>query len=399
MAQRKRMIGKKMHFNDFDFAALDSPNFKEDSVREELILPILHKLGYATSAQIVRSKTLQHPFVKIGSKKRPITLVPDYLLQVNPGTYAWVLDAKAPNENIVAGDNLEQIYSYAIHPEIRTKYFALCNGRAFSLFRQDSAEQNTPILYFELRDIAQHWEMLHDLLSVNSFQIGKEFSYTPRNLQPAAVAFDYLNRPLLEELPVKKQSVKRHFGVHGYFTKQSWNIVHEYIRNFTQAGDVVLDPFGGSGVTAIEALMCDRKGINIDLNPMPVFIVQALIEPVNLGELSAGFERVQSAYISGEPKSNTEIQNALTKYPFPTGIRLPKGSDVEFVENLFSDQQLAQLSFLKHLILQEKNLNVRNTLLLMFSGLLNKINLTYHASEGRSEGRGNSSVLEGKFKR
>ena len=29
----------------------------------------------------------------------------------------------------------------------------------------------------------------------------------------------------------------------------------------------------------------------------------------------------------------------------------------------------------------------------MFSGLLNKINLTYHASEGRSEGRGNSSVF------
>ena len=29
----------------------------------------------------------------------------------------------------------------------------------------------------------------------------------------------------------------------------------------------------------------------------------------------------------------------------------------------------------------------------MFSGLLNKINLTYHSSEGRSEGRGNSSVF------
>lgn len=32
-------------------------------------------------------------------------------------------------------------------------------------------------------------------------------------------------------------------------------------------------------------------------------------------------------------------------------------------------------------------------LMLMFSGLLNKVNLTYHSSEGRSEGRGDSSIF------
>jgi hypothetical protein len=30
-----------------------------------------------------------------------------------------------------------------------------------------------------------------------------------------------VNKPLLEEIPVKKQQVKKHFGVHGYFTKQA----------------------------------------------------------------------------------------------------------------------------------------------------------------------------------
>ncbi|MFN0201792.1 MAG: hypothetical protein ACKVTZ_09740 [Bacteroidia bacterium] len=33
-------------FQDFDFAELDSPDFKEDSVREVLILPMLSALGY-----------------------------------------------------------------------------------------------------------------------------------------------------------------------------------------------------------------------------------------------------------------------------------------------------------------------------------------------------------------
>jgi len=33
-------------FENFDFRLLDSPEFKEDSVREELITPLLHSLGY-----------------------------------------------------------------------------------------------------------------------------------------------------------------------------------------------------------------------------------------------------------------------------------------------------------------------------------------------------------------
>ena len=32
-------------FKNFDFNLLDSANFKEDSVREELITPLLHALG------------------------------------------------------------------------------------------------------------------------------------------------------------------------------------------------------------------------------------------------------------------------------------------------------------------------------------------------------------------
>ena len=94
---------------------------------------------------------------------------------------------------------------------------------------------------------------------------------------------------MLEGIPVKKQSAKRHFGVHGYFTKQAWNIVAEYIKNFSKPGDLVLDPFGGSGVTAIEAMMNDRKAINIDLNPMAVFMVQSLIAPVKQSELIEAF--------------------------------------------------------------------------------------------------------------
>lgn len=59
-------------YKNFDFSLLDDPDFKEDSVREELILPLLKKLSYKPSGinKIIRSKTLDHPFVKTGSVKR-----------------------------------------------------------------------------------------------------------------------------------------------------------------------------------------------------------------------------------------------------------------------------------------------------------------------------------------
>lgn len=387
------IINKEILFDKLDFQTLaNNPDFKEDSVREVIILPILKALGYA-QPNIVRSKSLQHPFLKIGSKKRAVILVPDYVLKVE-NNFAWVLDAKAPNQKIENDDNVEQVYSYATHPEIRSTYFALCNGLEFAVFR--TSDTNTPVLFFQVDEIELHWESLKRLLSPQSFQAGKDFTYQNTIFIPQRSSdFDYSHRPLLPEIPVKKRSVKRHFGVHGYFTKQSWNVVAEYIKNYSQSNDVVLDPFGGSGVTAIEAMMNNRQAISTDINPMAVFIVQSLIAPVQQGELAEAFERVKLAYEKKEPKTEDEIKKALENYPYPKGFILPKGSDVDTVEQLFSDKQLAQLGFLKSIIKKEKNANIRGSLMLMFSGLLTKVNLTYHTGNtATQDGQGNASAFQ-----
>lgn len=363
-------------FGSLDFKNIeDNPDFKEDSVREVIILPILQYLGY-DNENIVRSKTLEHPFLKIGSNKKiPIKLIPDYLLKVG-SSYAWVLDAKSPNQKVKNNENVEQVYSYAIHPEVRSNFFALCNGLEFALYRQD--QTNIPILYFRVEEIDNHINELKRYLSVSSFQVGKKFHY---DLPHKTENFDYSNRQLLTELKVKKQQSKRHYGVHGYFTKQAWNVVADYIKNFTKPGDVVLDPFGGSGITAVEAVMNGRKGIHIDINPMAVFLVQSLIAPVYIADLAIACKDIQENYSKLEPKTDTEIEKAIKKYPQPMDLKLPKGSDVESVRELFSRKQLAQLGLLKSLILKQKDKNLKSTLLLAFSGVITRVNLTYHVSK------------------
>lgn len=360
-------------------------DFKEDSVREEIILPIIKKLGY-NSSDIIRSKALQHPYLKVGTNKIPIKLIPDYILKVN-GVYAWVLDAKSKEQNIDDGENVSQVYSYAIHPEVRSTYFAICNGIKFIIFKTDSIK---PVLKLSIDEIEEKWEEIYRLVSPDSFHLGKKFVYENNNTKEQKV-FDYLNRPLLEELPVKKQQAKRHFGVHGYFTKQSWNVVAEYIKNYTQQGDLVLDPFGGSGVTAIEAMMNKRRAINIDLNPMAVFIVGSLITPVKQMEFIEAFEQVKKEYLKNEPKTTVEINKILKKIAHPEGFKLPIGSDVANVEQLFSNKQLAELSLLKAIIYKQKNENIRNSLLLAFSSTINKHNLTFHYTQ--SDGGGDSAAF------
>ena len=85
-------------------------------------------------------------------------------------------------------------------------------------------------------------------------------------------------QPILTRIPADRQGAKRHYGVHPYFTRRPYNVVRDYIRRYSQAGDRVLDPFGGSGVTAIEAFLENRVGLHNDINPLANFIAQGVAD-------------------------------------------------------------------------------------------------------------------------
>lgn len=375
-------------FKDFNFDLLNSEDFKEDAVREELIHPILKQLGYKASGKnkIIRSKALDHPFVKTGSGKGAIKSIPDYLFEIN-GKYTWVLDAKNPKEEIKAGKNKQQAYFYAIHPDINVNYYALCNGKEFIVFQINKEEA---ILYFNLSEIDKYWEEIEKVLSPKAFDIFQENIVRDSGKISKDDSY-YLSRGLLKEIPCEKQGARRHYGVHGYFTRQTWNVVQAYILHFTQPNDTVLDPFGGSGVTAIEALVNKRKALHIDINPLSVFWVKNLIKPVSLKKIIDEFEKIKTEFLKKCPNTDEEIEQCLQKYPYPKGNILPKGSDVDTVEKLFTPKQLAHLALLKNLILKIKDKEIKNCLLLSFSSSTNKFNRTFHYT--KSQGGGDSGVF------
>ena len=83
-----------------------------------------------------------------------------------------------------------------------------------------------------------------------------------------------------------------HYLLHKYWGRKPHNIVNEYIRKYTKEGNIVFDPFMGSGVTIIESLKLNRKAIGVDLNPISFLITKVTIEKTNLDIFSNDFKKI-----------------------------------------------------------------------------------------------------------
>jgi adenine-specific DNA methylase len=205
-------------------------------------------------------------------------------------------------------------------------------------------------------------------------------------------------QPILEAIPAARQDDARHYGVHPYFTRRPANVVRAYIERYSREGDTVLDPFGGTGVTAIEAFLLGRNAIHNDLNPFANFIAGCIADTSleSTAPLSEAFEHVRAACMNPLDEIEAHEEAAvrwLKRVELPKNIRLPRTSDAEFYYDLFTPRQLAGLAVIKHHIERESPGIVRDLLLLAWSASLAKLNKTFLSARGRAASRGGSSIF------
>ncbi len=62
------------------------------------------------------------------------------------------------------------------------------------------------------------------------------------------------------------------YGMHKYWSKKPYNIIQDFILRYTKKGEIVIDPFCGSGISITESIFTGRKAIGIDINPSAIFI-------------------------------------------------------------------------------------------------------------------------------
>ncbi|MDI3469907.1 MAG: hypothetical protein OJF62_001970 [Pseudolabrys sp.] len=87
---------------------------------------------------------------------------------------------------------------------------------------------------------------------------------------PTNVPVPDLAHLLPERIEVRKTSTS--YRAHSYHTKVPPEAIQPFIRAFTRPGEMVFDPFCGSGMTGVAALMEGRDALLSDLSPAAVHI-------------------------------------------------------------------------------------------------------------------------------
>ncbi len=170
------------------------------------------------------------------------------------------------------------------------------------------------------------------------------------------------NTPIDFNIPYRsrEKGASRHFGFFPFFAKKQWPVVQEYIRHYTKLGDLVCDPFAGSGVTPVEALVLGRRTIAGDINPVARFITEmTAVAPINLIRLTEAYNQVSSAakkaIISLDEMSNSEVQSLLADLDYPRDlipVTVRGAAGIETVDKLHTPRQLAGLTILRDAINQ-----------------------------------------------
>ncbi|MCX6153346.1 MAG: DNA methyltransferase [Candidatus Kapabacteria bacterium] len=131
------------------------------------------------------------------------------------------------------------------------------------------------------------------------------------------LTLDHLNR----QIPPEAHTAMYNF--HKYWSRKTWNVVGKYIENYCPKGGIVYDPFGGSGITAMEALKSGRKVIISDLNPIAIEITRLTIKLVNLLKLNEAYLRIEELV---KDKINdlykTQCRKCKNEFPFDVAIWL-----------------------------------------------------------------------------
>lgn len=213
----------------------------------------------------------------------------------------------------------------------------------------------------------------------------------------------------------KEDKFTERYKIHQYWSRKPWYEVRKYIEKYSNAGDLVLDPFVGGGVTAFEALALKRGVIARDLNPASILLTKAICEkefdikvfgdyfnkimdrvPIHIKDLyktkcrrcgsdinfinairnkevlthiyincdRCGFKGLVDP-LEEDLVRKEETNDMIISNWHPKSISLPKDADAEFVDQLFTKRNLAALSELKRLIDSIPDEKYKNLLTLM----------------------------------
>jgi hypothetical protein len=100
--------------------------------------------------------------------------------------------------------------------------------------------------------------------------------FIPRYAKPYDPTTDnYFREPFARD--VSEGKISDLFQAHSYHTKIPMDAIISYLEHYTEPGNLILDPFLGSGMTGAACIFAKRIGILSDLSPAACHIASKLL--------------------------------------------------------------------------------------------------------------------------
>jgi len=161
-------------------------------------------------------------------------------------------------------------------------------------------------------------------------------------------------------------------NIHRYSGKFIPPIAKGVIEIATKPGDVVLDPYCGSGTTLLEAGLAGRPAIGLDLNPLACLIARVKITPIKPTRLNDFQKQVEKTFaeIAGYNKGPTLLQ--YEEQTLDEEVQRDSKWRDEWYQKWFGSDNLKELILIFNRIQTFQTEDLKNIAMLAFSDILRK---------------------------
>lgn len=134
-------------------------------------------------------------------------------------------------------------------------------------------------------------------------------------------------------------------GIHKYPARMIPQIAHALIEAFSKDGDLVFDPFCGSGTVPTEAYLMNRKAIGNDLNPLALLLSRVRTTPINTQNVKNIVDKICSIDKKDNYKDNEIFVDVNIDYWFKNYVI----QDLIYLKNEINKSKLSNIEkdFLK----------------------------------------------------
>jgi hypothetical protein len=150
---------------------------------------------------------------------------------------------------------------------------------------------------------------------------------------------------------------------HPYPAMMIPQVARRLIKMYAKKGDIVLDPFCGSGTVLVEAQMAGMNSYGVDINPLALLIARAKTTPLDMETLRQWAISLLHSYLEDCCRIESE----------PNYISIPNFFNIEY---WFKPSVSRELSALRSRLLAIDDIAVREFFLVAFSETVREASYT-----------------------